>query len=224
MLSRLSLTQNLAKDFGKLCIRPISTSQATQQYKEGPERDLVNFPRPKRAMYSGKVRLGFLPEEWFTFFYNKTGVTGPYTLGFTLTTYLVSKEIYVLEHEYYTGISIIIMLYFATTRLGPKIAAVLDKHVDKHCEELDGGRKDTLDHLQNSIAAEEKFLWQAEGQKLLLEAKRENVLLQLEAAYRERLMTAYTMVKKRLTIKWRRKTLKEESRRKTLWAGLFKMF
>lgn len=78
----------------------------------------------------GKVRMGFIPEEWFQFFHKKTGVTGPYVFAVSLSTYLCSKEIYVMEHEYYTGLSLIIMWTFMVKKLGPKVAAYLDKEVD----------------------------------------------------------------------------------------------
>lgn len=79
---------------------------------------------------AGKVRLGFIPEEFFTFFYKKTGVTGPYTFAFTFTTYLISKELFVLEHEYYNGISMAILCVVLVKMLGPAAAAYLDKEID----------------------------------------------------------------------------------------------
>lgn len=66
----------------------------------------------------------------FQFFHSKTGVTGPYTFGVGLTTYLFSKEIYVMEHEYYTGLSLLIMVAVAAKKFGPSLAAWLDKEVD----------------------------------------------------------------------------------------------
>lgn len=48
--------------------------------------------------------------------------------------------------------------------------------------------------LEESVADEEKNQWRADGQILLVDAKRENVALQLEAAYRERLQNVYTQV------------------------------
>lgn len=86
--------------------------------------------RRQRPEHPGKVRLGFLPEEWFQFFYNKTGVTGPYTFGVGLITYLCSKEIYVMEHEYYSGLSLGIMAIIAVKKLGPVIAKWADGEID----------------------------------------------------------------------------------------------
>lgn len=86
--------------------------------------------RRQRPEHPGKVRLGFIPEEWFQFFYNKTGVTGPYTFGVGLITYLCSKEIYVMEHEYYSGLSLGIMAIVAVKKLGPLIAKWADGEID----------------------------------------------------------------------------------------------
>jgi F-type H+-transporting ATPase subunit b len=48
--------------------------------------------------------------------------SGPYTFGLGLATYLCSKEIYIMEHEFYTGLSIAIMGIYAVKKLGPATA------------------------------------------------------------------------------------------------------
>ncbi|KAI8123435.1 ATP synthase subunit b, mitochondrial [Lucilia cuprina] len=185
MISRAAI-RSVQRPLGALAVRTSSSAAAT------------GGDRPVRPEHPGKVRLGFIPEEWFQFFYNKTGVTGPYTFGVGLLTYLCSKEIYVMEHEYYSGISLAIMAIVAVKKLGPAAANWADKEIDRIEGEWKQGREDELKALQESIEAEKKEQWRAEGALMLMDAKKENVALQLEAAFRERAMNVYTEVKRRL--------------------------
>lgn len=78
-------------------------------------------------MYSDPTRLGFIPDSWFAYFYPKTGVTGPYVFGTGLLTYLLSKEIWVLEHEFWGGVSFFIMIIYGLKKFGPQVGAWLEK-------------------------------------------------------------------------------------------------
>ena len=75
--------------------------------------------------------MGFLPEEWFTQFHAKTGVTGPYMFIASLGTFLISKEYYVLEHEFYTGIGLVIVGALGVKLIGPGLKTWLDAEMDK---------------------------------------------------------------------------------------------
>ncbi|KAF7275332.1 ATP synthase subunit b, mitochondrial [Rhynchophorus ferrugineus] len=194
MLSRAAALSSQSTKTLVALARATATSAANNAAASSPDTSIV---RPVRQE-PGKVRHGFIPEEWFQAFYNKTGVTGPYTFLFTLSTYLVSKEVYILEHEYYSGLSLAIMWIAGIKILGPKLANVLDKQVDNIEKEWNEGRVQEKASLEGSIADEEKAQWSFEGQNFLIAAKRENVALQLEASYRERLALAYQAVKNRL--------------------------
>lgn len=51
-------------------------------------------------------------------------------LGLGLTTFLCSKEIYVMEHEYYTGLSILLMVAYGVKKFGPGLGKSLDKEIE----------------------------------------------------------------------------------------------
>ncbi|KPJ09211.1 ATP synthase subunit b, mitochondrial [Papilio machaon] len=164
---------------------------------------MKQFDKPKngalkRAEKSGKVRLGFIPEEFFVFFYPKTGITGPYLFGIMALNYLVSKEIYVMEHEYYIGLSVLVIACYSTKKFGSLVAASLDKEVEKVEASYNLGRKEEESNYETVIKNAKTAQWRANGQKMLIDAKKENVAMQLEACYRERLMHVYNSVKRRL--------------------------
>ena len=207
MLSRVALRS--------IAARQSPTTALVARGSASAARDESNFPRPVRGE-PGKVRLGFIPEEWFQAFHSKTGVTGPYVFGVGLTTYLFSKEIYIMEHEYYTGLSLLIMVYVATKKLGPSISKWLDKEVDAVEDSWNEGRNETIKTLEEAINDEKTSQWRAQGQELLIQAKKENIMLQLEAAYRERLMHVYNEVKRHLDYQLEKSKLERRLAQKAL--------
>merc|ERR1719192_1795381 len=74
--------------------------------------------------------MGIFPEEWFQAFYSKTGVTGPYMALASIGTFLASKEYFVIEHDFYAGIALFIVLGGVIRSVGPGVSEGLSKQVD----------------------------------------------------------------------------------------------
>src|SRR5690242_9918418 len=51
--------------------------------EKNPERDLKNYPRIGAPIWPSRTRMFIIPNSWYEFFYEKTGVTGPYVFGAT---------------------------------------------------------------------------------------------------------------------------------------------
>merc|ERR1711892_375169 len=179
MLSRLAI-RSATQSRGCLAavsVRDVHTSNKLQ------ERDLVNFPRRERPIEKSPVALGFIPQEWFDALYPKTGVTGPYMALAGVTTFLCSKEFYVMEHDFYVGAALI---------------AAINKEMDTEEAQLKQIRQGEIDLCLQQIQYEKEAQADATAWADVITAKKEAVGLQLEGEYRERLALAHSQVKKRL--------------------------
>ncbi|XP_026822147.1 ATP synthase subunit b, mitochondrial-like [Rhopalosiphum maidis] len=177
---------------------PKPNGQTQSNPYDGPERDLVNFPRMVRLEEPAKTRYLFVPEECFEVFYKKTGVTGPYVLAAGVTTYLLSKEIWVVEHEFPYVLATVGLFYIGWKKFGTPLANFLDKEIDEYEASCNARRQGEIDGLKENIENQKTETWRTEAQQHVIQAKRENVAIQLEAIYRERALQVYNQVKRRL--------------------------
>jgi len=165
----------------------------------GPERDHVNFPHVPQALASPPVRLGWIPESWFSCLYDKLGATGPYTLGVGLMTFLLSKELWVFEEHMaeFTGFCIAALIIHKN--FGHGIAGYMDKKIDAYHEAAYIAPIADAKATATAVITEaETSIAQMAAAKFLFEAKKENIALQLEELYRKRLAEVHNAVKARL--------------------------
>lgn len=155
-------------------------------------------PLPPLPEKPGKVRHGLIPEEFFQFLYPKTGVTGPYMFGTGLLVYLLSKEIYVINHESVAMLSMGIVTIYGIKKFGHKVAEFADRLNEEKVSKAAAVKESAIKELETSVETEKKEQWRVEGRQYLFDAKRNNVTMLLEINYRERLLTVYNEVKKRL--------------------------
>ncbi|XP_012726102.2 ATP synthase F(0) complex subunit B1, mitochondrial [Fundulus heteroclitus] len=155
-------------------------------------------PVPPLPEEGGKVRHGIFPEEFFQLLYPKTGVTGPYMLGTGLLCYLLSKEIYIVNHETIYALTIGGIIVYCVKKFGPGFAEFADKIYEEQLAKAEAAKESSISILAKSIEAEKKEQWRVEGRGLLFDAKRNNVAMLLETNMRERLHMVTNEVKRRL--------------------------
>merc|ERR1712059_152957 len=105
-----------------------------------------------------------------------------------VSTFLASKEFFVIEHDAYAGLALAIVLTGIIKNVGPSWAESINKELEEDEALLRGIRQNEIDRCQADATA-----WQD-----IIAAKKEAVGLQLEAEYRDRLSQAHQQVKKRL--------------------------
>uniref|UniRef100_A0A672PFD5 ATP synthase subunit b n=1 Tax=Sinocyclocheilus grahami TaxID=75366 RepID=A0A672PFD5_SINGR len=184
--------------------------QASRSFHQSSQSRAPVPPLPEKG---GKVRHGIFPEELFTLLYPKTGVTGPYMLGTGLLLYMLSKEIYVINHETFAAASIGVVIIYGVKKFGPSVAAFADKINEDKVAEAQEVKDQAMASLAQGIEDEKKEQWRVEGRCMLFDAKRiiclhllsinitnphNNVAMLLETNYRERLHMVTNEVKKRL--------------------------
>jgi len=162
------------------------------------ERDLVNFPPRVRAIEKAPVRMLIFPAEWFDALYPKTGVTGPYVALAGLTTFLMSKEYFIIEHDFWVGVGLFTIITYLVKTVGPDVTASINKEIDEEHAMLKSIRQDELDNCMDAIKKCEQAQADSMAWEDIIAAKKEAVGLQLEAEYRSRLAEAHQQVKKRL--------------------------
>lgn len=166
--------------------------------EDDPARDLKNYPRQLPRRYAAQHKFWFFPKSWFDALYAKTGVSGPYVFGGGLVAFLLSKEIWILEHEANTMIPLIALCVLAKKYIVPSVHEFIETETDKDEKKLIQYQDDAMQFLEDEILIQDNRIVNADASKHLFEAKKENVLLQMESEYRKRLSEAYDSTKKRL--------------------------
>merc|ERR1711994_1004199 len=125
------------------------------------ERDLVNFPPRQRPIERGPVKALIFPAEWFDALYPKTGVTGPYMALFGVSTFLASKEYFVMEHDFYVGMGLAIVMTYLIKTQGPAYTEAINKQLDEEEAALKAIRQDEIDACLAQIKGEQAVQKQA---------------------------------------------------------------
>ncbi|NXV81415.1 AT5F1 synthase, partial [Atlantisia rogersi] len=129
-------------------------------------------PLPPLPEKGGEVRHGLIPEEFFQFLYPKTGVTGPYMLGTGLVLYLLSKEIYVINHETVAAACILSVIIYGVKKYGPAVAEFADKLNEEKVSKAVEAKNKVIGSLEAAIKEEKQEQWRIEGRSYLFDTKR----------------------------------------------------
>ncbi|XP_045196070.2 ATP synthase subunit b, mitochondrial-like [Mercenaria mercenaria] len=166
----------------------------------GPDRDTKNFPHPEyKEKITEEYNFGVIPTRWFKALYPQLGVSGCYTLVWGSILFGISKEYIVLDHEFYEFLIVIGFVNWVRFKYGDKISAYLvakqalrrKELYEEPLENATSGYKTEVAELKEEIARQDAI-------PVIFQAKQEQIDLQLEAEYRQRLAEVHDTVRRRL--------------------------
>jgi len=170
-----------------------------KDYKEHPERDLVNYPYPARFEYPPKTRFLMIPDSWCTPFHKVTGTSGPYLFFGGVMAFYLNKEIWVFEEQGHMLLGWILLYLIASRAFGYRIDkwayGKWQAHLDYYKGLVEHDLKDAVEFRKTSAAEAASF---AAMQSDFPTIFRENLALQLEATYRKNVDKVATELKRRL--------------------------
>ncbi|KHJ99486.1 hypothetical protein OESDEN_00522 [Oesophagostomum dentatum] len=195
----LHAPKSMFSDCGKEWFAPKPLPEVPKDYKEHPDRDLVNYPYPARPMYPPKTRLLMMPDSWFTPFMKVTGVSGPYLFFGGLFAFLVNKELWVYEEQGHMTVGWILFYLLLSRTVGYRIDNWLYGEYQKRMDYFKGliaeDLKDAVEFRKTSAAETESLKLVKESFPVIM---KENMQLQLEAQYRKNVQKVATELKRRL--------------------------
>ena len=169
----------------------------------GKERDTKNFPILKAPETIPEKQFILFPKSWGDALYSKTGVSGPYLLMTGVVTTLLSKEYIVIEDTFFESvIAIATGVYVYQKYMKKMIEPWIQKELAR--DEYRRYTKPIADvkaYVSNEINKFENAKDAIDATKDFVAAEKENIQLQLEAIYRERMDQVYKDVKRRLDYK-----------------------
>ncbi|VDN33919.1 unnamed protein product, partial [Gongylonema pulchrum] len=186
------------RDIGKQFIPP-PLPALPKDFKEHPERDLVNYPYPLKQMYPPKLRLMIVPDTFMSAFHKYTGTSGPYVFFAMLYAFLHSKGLFEIAHDR-VKVLIIIFYYYIFSR-------AFDYRWDKFFyENAKKVEKKYLDIIDNNFKAVRTVQETSKAGKIAYAAVKEHypavfketLALQLEATYRRNVELLASEMKRRL--------------------------
>lgn len=192
-LSKKMTVKQLEED---MLVIKFGENMPTVHDDKSPERDTVNYPRLPIPDNTPPTRWHIIPESWFQFLYPKTGKTGPYVLFGGLSTFLLSKEWLVTEHEFALLLSMPLILGTAITWKGAQISEKLRAEVKKEVDDWDTWQKGNIEFLNTMISHYKGSLHHSLDE--LYDIRRQDVEAQLECEYRSRIKKIHDATKKRL--------------------------
>jgi len=115
-----------------------------------------------------------------------------------LVAYLISKEVFVLNEEFFLALIMGGTIYHLSKAVGSPIAKMLDARSKEILDDMNQGKEEQLSNLAKAIADEQEGELANQVRKEFFEVDKINNDMQLEAEYRRRLLEVETEVKKRL--------------------------